>query len=102
MSGILWVHLTLTTIPVMMILLAPALRQFDASLEQSAKVCGSGNLRTLRRILIPILAPALLTSLLAGFIRGLEAFEIEQLLGIPAGIYVYATRVYDLVTFEPP
>jgi iron(III) transport system permease protein len=101
-SGILWVHLTLTTIPVMMILLAPALRQLDASLEQSAKVCGSGNLRTLRRILIPILAPALLTSLLAGFIRGLEAFEIEQLLGIPAGIYVYATRVYDLVTFEPP
>jgi len=61
-----------------------------------------GNLRTLRRILIPILAPALLTSLLAGFIRGVEAFEIEQLLGIPAGIYVYATRVYDLVTFEPP
>ena len=101
-SGILWVHLTLTTIPVMMILLAPALRQLDASLEQSAKVCGSGNLRTLRRILVPILAPALLTSLLAGFIRGLEAFEIEQLLGIPAGIYVYATRVYDLVTFEPP
>jgi iron(III) transport system permease protein len=101
-SGILWVHLTLTTIPVMMILLAPALRQLDASLEQSAKVCGSGNLRTLRRILIPILTPALLTSLLAGFIRGLEAFEIEQLLGIPAGIYVYATRVYDLVTFEPP
>lgn len=101
-GGILWVHLTLTTIPVMMILLAPALRQLDASLEQSAKVCGSGNLRTLRRILVPILAPALLTSLLAGFIRGLEAFEIEQLLGIPAGIYVYATRVYDLVTFEPP
>ena len=71
-------------------------------MEQSAKVCGSGNLRTLRRILVPILAPALLTSLLAGFIRGLEAFEIEQFLGIPAGIYVYATRVYDLVTFEPP
>ena len=101
-TGILWVHLTLTTIPVMMILLAPALRQLDASLEQSAKVCGSGNVQTLWRILIPILSPALFTSLLAGFIRGLEAFEIEQLLGIPAGIYVYATRVYDLVTFEPP
>jgi iron(III) transport system permease protein len=101
-SGILWVHLTLTTIPVMMILLAPALRQVDASLEQSAKVCGSRNFQTLRRILMPILAPALLTSLLAGFIRGLEAFEIEQLLGLPARIYVYATRVFDLVTIEPP
>jgi iron(III) transport system permease protein len=101
-QGILWVHLTLTTIPVMMILLAPSLRQLDASLEQSARVCGSGALQTLRRILIPILAPALLTSLLAGFIRGLEAFEIEQVLGIPAGIYVYPTRVYDLINVDPP
>jgi iron(III) transport system permease protein len=56
----------------------------------------------LRRILIPILAPALLTSFVAGLIRGLEAFEIEQVLGIPARIYVYPTRVYDLINFDPP
>ena len=30
--------------------------------------------------------------------NGLEAFEIEQLLGI----YVYATWIYYLVTFVPP
>ncbi len=101
-GGIIWVHLTVTTIPVMMILLAPALRQLDSSLEQSARTCGSGSLQTLRRILIPILAPALLTSFVAGLIRGLEAFEIEQVLGIPARIYVYPTRVYDLINFDPP
>jgi iron(III) transport system permease protein len=69
--GIMWVHLTLTTIPVMTILLAPALRQFDASLELAANVCGSNSLQATRRIILPVLAPALLTALLAGFIRGL-------------------------------
>lgn len=101
-GGIIWVHLTLTTIPVMTILLAPALRQLDASLELSANVCGSNTLQALRRIVVPILAPALVTALLAGFIRGLEAFEIEQVLGIPANIYVYSTRIYDLVGHDPP
>lgn len=101
-AGILWVQLTLSTVPVMVILLAPALRQLDSAFEQSARMCGSGHLQTLRRIVVPILAPALLTALVAGLIRGLEAFEIEQLLGIPAGIYVYATRIYDLMNVQPP
>jgi len=39
---------------------------------------------------------------IATFIRSLEAFEIEQIIGIPAGIYVYGTRIYDLVRWDPP
>jgi iron(III) transport system permease protein len=101
-AGILWVHMTLSTVPIMVILLAPALRQMDATLEQAARVCGSSSLQTLRHVVIPVLSPALLTAMVAGLIRGLEAFEIEQLLGTPAGIYVYATRVYDLMNVEPP
>jgi len=101
-GGILWVHLTLTTVPVMTILLMPALRQFDAAIEESAQVCGSGPWEVLRRITLPLLSPALLTVTIAGLIRSLEAFEIEQLLGTPAGIAVYSTRIFDLVSWEPP
>jgi iron(III) transport system permease protein len=100
--GILWVHLTTSTIPLMTILLTPALRQMDGSLEEAARVCGAGYLQTFKRILIPVLTPALLTIVLASVVRNLEAFEIEQLLGKPAGIYVYATRIYDLIQWEPP
>ena len=32
----------------------------------------------------------------------MEAFEIEQVLGIPANIYVYPTRIYDLIGHDPP
>jgi len=100
--GIIWVHLTATIVPVMTILLTPALRQLDASLEEAGRVCGAGPVQTIRRVLLPVLAPALLTVFLAGVIRGLEAFEIEQVLGTRVGIYVYATRIYDLIQSEPP
>src|SRR2546426_5488761 len=100
--GIFWIHLTATTIPIMTILLAPVLRQIDASLEEAARMCGAGSWQTFRRVLIPLLAPALFTVLLAALIRGLEAFQIELLLGKPIGLYVYATRIYDLIQWEPP
>jgi iron(III) transport system permease protein len=44
----------------------------------------------------------LLTALIAALIKALEAFEVEQLLGVPAGILVYSTRVYNLLGFVPP
>jgi len=100
--GIIWVHLTASTIPIMTILLTPALRQTEASFEEAARVCGASTLQAFKGVLAPILAPALLTVLLAGFIRSLEAFQIEQLLGTPIGIYVFATRIYDLIQGEPP
>jgi iron(III) transport system permease protein len=100
--GILWVHITLSTIPVMVILLAPALRQLDASSEEAADIAGAKTTTTLVRITIPLIAPAILTAFVAGFMRSLEVFEIEQILGTPANIFVYATRVFDLIAWEPP
>ena len=101
-SGILWVHVVASSVPVMVVLLGPAIRQLDASFEEVGRVCGSGPFAVFRNITLPILAPAILTGALAGFIKSLEAFEVEQLLGRPAGIYVYSTRIYDLVAWEPP
>src|SRR5579871_4721091 len=100
--GILWVQVTASSVPVMVILLGPAIRQLGGSLEEAARTCGASPWQILRHVTVPILAPAILTGALASFIRGLEAFEVEQLLGVPAGIYVFTTRVYDLINWEPP
>ena len=35
------------------------------------------------------------------FIRGLQSFNTELLLGTPAGLYVYSTKIYDLLHREP-
>jgi iron(III) transport system permease protein len=100
--GILWVHLVLTTIPIMVILLTPMLRQLDASFEEAADMSGATTLMTLRRVTLPLLLPAILTAFILALIRSLEAFEVERVLGVPVNIDVYATRIYDFVNLEPP
>ena len=89
--GIIWVHLTLTTVPVMVILLAPALRQLDAASEEAANICGANIVETLCRITIPLVAPAILTALVAGLIRSLDVFEVEQMSG-SAGRHLSSIR----------
>jgi iron(III) transport system permease protein len=100
--GIIWVHMTLSTVPIMVMILAPALRQLDGSLEEAARMCGCGTITVLRTIVLPILWPVILTATVLGLIRGLEAFEIEQFLGVPGGIFVYSTRIYALINVDPP
>ncbi len=99
--GIVWVHLTATTIPVAVILFTPAFQQMSAVMEESARMCGATALGTLRRITVPLLIPAILPATAIMLIRSLEAFEIELLLGSPVGIFVYSTRIYDLIDEVP-
>jgi len=99
--GIIWCHLAFST-SVRFLLITPAFRAMDAALEEAAQTSGSNTMGTLLRITVPVLAPALLTATALGFIRSLESFEIELVLGIPAGIYVLPTRIYDFIHWEPP
>jgi iron(III) transport system permease protein len=99
--GIVWVHLT-TNLGVKVLLLAPAFRNLDAALEESSRSCGVTALGTLRRVVIPLMAPAIIVSAILGLIRSLDAFEVELLLGVPIRLFVYSTKIRDLVTFEPP
>ena len=100
--GIVWVHLTATTIGVKVMLLTPAFRNLDASLEESSRVLGAGTFQTLWRIIIPVMMPAILVATILGFIRSLEAFEIELVLGVPIGLQVFSTQIHSFVTHEPP
>jgi len=99
--GIVWVHLG-GTIGIKVMLLTPAFRNLDASLEESSRIVGSSAIGTLVRIVIPLMMPAILVTTILGLIRSLEAFEIELLLGVPVGLHVYSTKIHELVTWEPP
>lgn len=99
--GIVWCHLGFST-SIRFLLITPAFRAMDASLEEAALTSGSNNIATLLRITLPVLAPAILVSTSLGFIKSLESFEIELILGIPAGIYVLSTRIYDFAHVDPP
>ncbi|HZU04946.1 MAG TPA: iron ABC transporter permease [Chloroflexota bacterium] len=100
--GIIWVHLASTSIYYKVVLLLPAFRRVGAVLEEAARVCGANQLTTTLRVTIPVLAPAVLAVTVLAFVRSLEVFEVELLLGRPANIPVYSTRIYDLVRDQPP
>jgi len=99
--GIVWVRMAFST-SVMVLMFAPAFRNMDAALEESARMSGASNLATLLRITIPILLPAIIGAAMLGFIRSLESFEVELLLGAPVGFDVFSTKVFDLLRWSPP
>src|SRR5215475_10438868 len=100
--GIIWVHTSVSGIWFKVMLLTPVFRRLGASLEEAARVAGADHLTTLRRVTLPVLSPMILAIAALSFIRGIESFNTELLLGIPVGIYVYATRIYDFTRQEPP
>ncbi|MGH7767793.1 MAG: ABC transporter permease, partial [Candidatus Binatia bacterium] len=100
--GIIWVHLATTGISLKVMLLTPAFRNLDAALEESSRVAGAGSIRTLLRIIVPIMMPVILVTTILGLIRSLEAFEIELVLGVPIGLHVFSTKIHSFVTHEPP
>jgi len=100
--GIIWVHLATTGVSLKVMLLTPAFRNLDASLEESSRVAGAGPIRTLLRIIVPVMMPVLLVTTILGLIRSLEAFEIELVLGVPIGLHVFSTKIHSFVTHEPP
>jgi len=93
MAGMIWVQGT-DQIPFAFLLLAAALRSMDPSLEEAAMVAGSGLVRTTLRITLRVLLPAILAVWMISFVRAIENFEVPALIGMPAGILVFATEVY--------
>jgi iron(III) transport system permease protein len=79
------------------LLVAPAFRSVDASLEESARMSGASPLGTLFRVTVPLLAPAILGACVLSFVQALQSFEPELLLGTPAGIFVFSTQIYRYI-----
>ena len=100
--GIVFVHVTTYGIAVKVMLLTPAFRNLDSAIEEASRICGAGRLQTLVRIVLPLMAPAIMVVLIMSIIRGLETFEIELILGAPIKLQVYSTKLYLLMSDSPP
>ncbi|MBI2853855.1 MAG: iron ABC transporter permease [Chloroflexi bacterium] len=101
-GGIILVSI-LVWVPVLYIFIAPAFKSMDASLEEAAKASGASMWSTVTRINLPLLAPAILATTALGFVRSMDSFVVEAMLGIRADIYVLTTKVYNYINLtEPP
>ena len=100
--GIVWAHLTTSTVAVEVMLLTPAFRNMDATLEEASLVSGAGVIRTLGKIVVPLMTPIVGVVLLLGIVHSLQAFELELILGFPFRFYVFSTQIYWLLNQQPP
>ncbi|MFC4168526.1 ABC transporter permease [Teichococcus aestuarii] len=67
----------------------------DPSLEEAARVSGAGTFRTLWRITLPLMKPAIAYSAVLNFTVGLELLSIPLIFGDPAGITVLTTFLFN-------
>ena len=101
-SGIIWAHVMANGISTKVMLMTPAFRRMDASMEEASRMSGANALTTMLRITVPAMTPVIIVVFLLSVIRIFSSFETELLLGVPWGFYVYATKIVDLARQEPP
>ena len=100
LSGMIFVE-ALSLVPSTFLILSPAFRNMDPSLEEAALVSGAGLGTLIRRILLPLMAPAILAASIFLMIVGLVVFDIPGTIGLPAGIFTLSSRIYFLANDNP-
>ncbi len=93
MGGMIWAE-AIHLFPLVFLLMSAAFRNMDTSLEEAALSAGSSMFTTFRRITLPLMRPAMFGVMLIVFIRGIEAFEVPALVGVPARISVFTTKIF--------
>ncbi len=96
MWGMIWVD-GLHYSPMAFLLMSASFKAMDPSLEESAVMSGSSVLKTLWRITLRLAFPAIVATVLTLFVRAIESFEVPALLGLPAGIQVFTSAIYEAI-----
>jgi len=87
----------LLDLPIAYLIIAPAMASFDVALEESSRVFGAGTWRTLTRVTLPLLRPAILAAFILGLVRSLASFAVPSVLGLPGRVRVLATHLYQMI-----
>lgn len=101
LSGMVWaegIHLY----PLVFLMMSAAFRSMDMALEEAGTMSGSGMLSTFYHVTLPLMRPAFFSAMLIMFIRAIEAFAVPALIGIPAGIEMFTSKIYMAFRSYPP
>jgi iron(III) transport system permease protein len=103
LGGMIWLE-GMRLVPTAFLMLVPLMRSMDPALEEAAAVSGARPFSAARKITLRLLAPGLVAVVIYQAMTALEVFEIPGILGLPAGIYVFSTKIYAIIrsaTFLP-
>jgi iron(III) transport system permease protein len=98
--GMIWVD-GLHYSPMAFLLMTAAFRAMDPALEESATMSGANIFQVAWQVTLKLTWPAILATLLILFVRAIESFEVPALLGLPVGIQVFTSSIYQAVHRYP-
>ncbi|MEM9550023.1 MAG: iron ABC transporter permease [Pseudomonadota bacterium] len=88
--------------PLVFLVVLAALRSLPRDLSEAARIAGARPAALLRRIIIPLLTPALIAGYALAFVSALGNFGIPALLGIPARFITMPVLMWQrLSSFGP-
>jgi iron(III) transport system permease protein len=100
MTGMIFVQ-GMDNAPLVVLLMMVAFRTSDPALEEAALMSGATKREVVRKVTLPVAAPAILAAALITLIRNLESFETPAILGIGGGTWVFTTRIWRVLHHFP-
>ena len=98
--GLIFVY-TISLVPYAYIVVAPALRNMDSSLEEASRMAGAGPLRTAVSVTLPAIRPALASAALLIVIIGITLFSIPRTIGLLARVDTISVYIVRLTQEAP-
>ena len=92
--------IALYSFPYLFIFTSSALELVSSEMEDAANVLGAGTLRTMLRVTLPMVMPAILGGVIVTFLESIAIFGTPALIAIPAGFSVVTTQLWQF--FSPP
>jgi iron(III) transport system permease protein len=86
--------------PIVFLIALNGFRLMDSSLEEQSIACGNTVLGTLRKITLPTLRPLILSTFMLVFIISLITLEVPIIIGVPAGIFVFTTAIFQIIATD--
>lgn len=84
--------------PFVILLFGNALKQFDTQLEDAARSLGARPTVVARKIILPLMLPALVSAATLIFAKCLGDFGVAYVLGVPVGFDVLATSLFRAIS----
>ena len=97
-SGVIFVLVLFYTPFIYLFVIGP-LRNLNGALEDAARVHGLGFIDTMRRVTLPLLAPALLSGAIVVFVTSAGLFDVPVILATPYSIPTVPALIFESIGY---
>lgn len=88
-------------LPLSFLIMEPAVRSIDFSLEESSRIAGRGMFQTFMRVTLPLLAPGMISSFILIMIFALGNFDYPFLFNATGNTETLATEIFFVLRGTP-